>query len=218
MRSSGPRLRLAALEARIDADLALGRHDALTGELEHLAASHPLRERLHGQLMLALYRCGRQAEALAAYRRARDLFAAELGIDPGEPLQHLHQAVLVHDPALDWNQHRETVAGVRLAHVHSPAPSPEAEVLDSRPAAGRRGPGRGSRPAHADQLASQAQAAQLTDPATARTLWAQVDHIITDQAPWVPIFNFATASFVSARVGNYQQSFVGPLLDEMWVR
>jgi DNA-binding SARP family transcriptional activator len=60
-------LRLAALEARIDADLALGCHDALTGELEILVAEHPVRERLHGQLMLALYRCGRQAEALAAY-------------------------------------------------------------------------------------------------------------------------------------------------------
>ena len=83
-------LRLAALEARIDADLALGRHDALTAELEQLAAEHPLRERLHGQLMLALYRCGRQADALAAYRRARDLLADELGIDPGEPLQRLH--------------------------------------------------------------------------------------------------------------------------------
>ena len=80
-------LRLAALEARIDADLALGRHDALTAELEQLAAEHPLRERLHGQLMLALYRCGRQADALAAYRRARDLLADELGIDPGEPLR-----------------------------------------------------------------------------------------------------------------------------------
>ena len=97
-------LRLAALEARIDADLALGRHDALTAELEQLAAEHPLRERLHGQLMLALYRCGRQADALAAYRRARDLLAGELGIDPGEPLQRLHASVLAHDPALDWSR------------------------------------------------------------------------------------------------------------------
>jgi len=81
-------LRLAALKARIDADLALGHHDALTPELEQLAAAHPLRERLHGQLMLALYRCGRQADALAAYRRARDLLAGELGIDPrGTPAE-----------------------------------------------------------------------------------------------------------------------------------
>jgi len=91
-------LRLAATEVRIDADLALGRHDALTAELEQLAGAHPLRERLHGQLMLALYRCGRQGDALAAYRRARDLLAGELGIDPGEPLQRLHAAVLAQDP------------------------------------------------------------------------------------------------------------------------
>jgi peptide/nickel transport system substrate-binding protein len=71
---------------------------------------------------------------------------------------------------------------------------------------------------HADQLASQAQAAQLTDPATARTLWAEVDRNVTDQAPWAPIISFAAASFVSARIGNYQQSINGPLLDEMWVR
>jgi YVTN family beta-propeller protein len=100
-------LRLATLEARIDADLALGRHDALTAELEHLVAEHPLRERLHGQLMLALYGCGRQAEALAAYRRARDLLADQLGIDPGEPLQRLHASVLAHDPALDWSDSRQ---------------------------------------------------------------------------------------------------------------
>jgi DNA-binding SARP family transcriptional activator len=92
-------LRLAALEARIDADLALGRHDALTAELDQLAAGHPLRERLHGQLMLALYRCGRQADALAAYRRARELLASELGIDPGEPLRRLHDRILAQDPA-----------------------------------------------------------------------------------------------------------------------
>jgi YVTN family beta-propeller protein len=95
-------LRLAALEVRIEADLALGRHDTLTAELDGLVREHSLRERLHGQLMLALYRSGRQADALAAYRRARDLLAGELGIDPGEPLECLHAAVLAHDPALDW--------------------------------------------------------------------------------------------------------------------
>jgi ABC-type transport system substrate-binding protein len=72
---------------------------------------------------------------------------------------------------------------------------------------------------HADQLASQAQAAQLTDPATARRLWFQVDRIVTDQAPWVPILSFGDTTFVSARAGNYQESPIsGPLYDQMWVR
>jgi YVTN family beta-propeller protein len=127
-------LRLAALEARIDADLALGRHDALTAELEQLATGHPLRERLHGQLMLALYRCGRQADALAAYQRAHDLLTGELGIDPGEPLQHLHASVLAHDPALDWRDGRPALAGGQGRGAGSPAPRPSG----SHPAVGRR--------------------------------------------------------------------------------
>jgi YVTN family beta-propeller protein len=118
-------LRLAALQARIDADLALGRHDALTAELDQLAAEHPLRERLHGQLMVALYRCGRQADALAAYRRARDLLAEELGIDPGEPLQRLHAAVLAHDPALDWPASPPAPAGDHHANATATAPVPK---------------------------------------------------------------------------------------------
>ena len=72
---------------------------------------------------------------------------------------------------------------------------------------------------HADQLASQAQAAQLTDPAAARRLWAQVDRIVTDQAPWVPILSRGSTAFVSARTGNYQESPIyGPLYDQLWVR
>ena len=117
-------LRLAAVEARIDADLALGRHDALTAELEQLAGEHPLRERLHGQLMLALYRCGRQAEALATYRRVRELLADELGIDPGEPLRRLHASVLAQDPALDWNGGRQAPAEHHPPGVRVPAPEP----------------------------------------------------------------------------------------------
>ena len=117
-------LRLAATEARIDADLALGRHDALTAELKQLVADHPLRERLHGQLMLALYRCGRQADALAAYRRVRDLLAGELGIDPGEPLRCLHASVLAQDPALDWNGGRPAPAEDHRPAAPVPAPAP----------------------------------------------------------------------------------------------
>ena len=73
---------------------------------------------------------------------------------------------------------------------------------------------------HVDQLAREAQAAQLTDPATARRLWAQVDRTVTDQAPWVPILSFGDTAFVSARTGNYQESpfLYGPLLDQMWVQ
>jgi DNA-binding SARP family transcriptional activator len=79
-------LHLAALEARVEADLLLGRHSELVPELERLVAEHPLRERLRGQLMLALYRSGRQAEALEAYRQGRRLLADELGLEPGEEL------------------------------------------------------------------------------------------------------------------------------------
>src|SRR5215210_1466106 len=94
-------LRLTALEERIEADLALGRHADLVAELHALVADQPLRERPRGQLMLALYRSGRQAEALAAYREARDSFVEELGIEPGNLLQELERAVLTHDPSLD---------------------------------------------------------------------------------------------------------------------
>jgi YVTN family beta-propeller protein len=93
--------RLAALEERLEAELALGRHASLIGELEALSGKHPLRERLHGQLMLALYRCGRQAEALEVYRETRQHLLDEVGIDPSPALQRLEQAILRQDPALE---------------------------------------------------------------------------------------------------------------------
>ncbi len=94
-------LHVAAVEDRIEADLALGRHDELAPELEALVTRHPLRERLRRQLMLALYRAGRQAEALEAYRAARRTMLAELGLEPGRGLQDLERAILAQDPALD---------------------------------------------------------------------------------------------------------------------
>jgi class 3 adenylate cyclase/tetratricopeptide (TPR) repeat protein len=87
-------LRLSALEERIDAELALGLHADLVGELESRVAEHPLRERLRGQLMLALFRSGRQADALAAYRDGRQLLREELGLEPGEELRRLERAIL----------------------------------------------------------------------------------------------------------------------------
>jgi DNA-binding SARP family transcriptional activator len=95
-------IRLAAVELRIDADLALGRHDELVGELEALVAKHPLRERLRRYLMTTLYRSGRQAEALEAYQGARRALVDELGIEPSNALQELERAILRQDPSLDF--------------------------------------------------------------------------------------------------------------------
>src|SRR5205823_6278962 len=95
-------LRLGALEARVEADLALGRHAALCAELGMLVTQHPYRERLWAQWMLALYRAGRQAEALRTFQQLRRLLGDELGIEPGDDLVALEEAILVHKPELDW--------------------------------------------------------------------------------------------------------------------
>ena len=94
-------LRVAVLEERIEADLALGRHQELVGELEAIVEAHPLRESLHASRMLALYRSGRQADALEAYGHARTLLLDELGIDPGSGLRRLEHAILEQAPSLD---------------------------------------------------------------------------------------------------------------------
>jgi DNA-binding SARP family transcriptional activator/nucleotide-binding universal stress UspA family protein len=94
-------IRLAALEQRIDAELTLGRHARLVGELEQLVAENPLQERLAEQLMRALYRSGRQAEALDVYRSARERLVEALGLEPTSRLQALERAILAHDPALE---------------------------------------------------------------------------------------------------------------------
>jgi predicted ATPase/DNA-binding SARP family transcriptional activator len=94
-------LHLVALQERIDADLALGLAAELVGELELLVAEHPLQESLHGQLMLALYRSNRQAEALEVYRQARQALVAQLGIEPGPALRRLESDILRQDPRLD---------------------------------------------------------------------------------------------------------------------
>jgi predicted ATPase/DNA-binding SARP family transcriptional activator len=93
--------RLSALEARVEADLALGGHAELVGELQQLVALHPLRERLHGQLMRSLYGSGRQADALKTYRDARDVLVERLAIEPGPELRALERAILMQDPVLD---------------------------------------------------------------------------------------------------------------------
>ncbi len=107
-------LRLAALEDRIDADLALGRHHELVAELEPLVAEHAFRERLRGQLMLALYRCGRQADALNVFQSGRRALVEQLGIDPGPALVALELRVLRQDQSLD----------LPVARAPAPRPAP----------------------------------------------------------------------------------------------
>ena len=116
-------LRLAALDQRIDADLAAGRHAELVGELEALVVRHPLRERLHCQLMVALYRSSRQADALYAYRAARRELVENLGLEPSEELRQLEKAILRQDPALDLP---EDNVGPGLARQ---APPPDRALL-----------------------------------------------------------------------------------------
>lgn len=115
-------LRLAVLEDRIAADLALGRHGELVGELEELVATHPFREALRGHLILALYRSGRQSEALAAYSATRKLLLDELGIDPMPELQELERAILVQDSRLDLQA--EPAAPERTESSLPRAPTP----------------------------------------------------------------------------------------------
>ena len=118
------------VEQRVEAELALGRHEMLVPELEALVTGHPLRERLRGQLMLALYRSGRQAEALAVYREGRVLLREELGLDPCPQLQELERAVLRQDPALDAPSARAPT-GQAAAHG-SPIATPRAKTPPRR--------------------------------------------------------------------------------------
>jgi DNA-binding SARP family transcriptional activator len=129
-------MRMAVVEQRIDADLALGRHAELIGELETLVSRSPLRERLRGQLMLALYRSARHPEALDTYRAARRELSEELGLEPSEELRRLEQAILRQDPALELPR----PAGARSWAPGDPAaqaqPPPNVERPDE-PAADR---------------------------------------------------------------------------------
>jgi DNA-binding SARP family transcriptional activator len=126
--------RLAALMDLIDSELALGHHSEVVLELELLVRQHPLRERLREQLMLALYRSGRQANALAVYQDARRTLVEELGIDPGGNLQELERAILTHDPTLDVPRKTAPPAVARL-RAHLPLRAVAAVVLATVPVA-----------------------------------------------------------------------------------
>jgi DNA-binding SARP family transcriptional activator len=118
-------LQLACVEDRIDAELALGGHALLVGELEALVARHPFRERPRGQLMLALYRSGRQVEALAGYRRLRELLTSELGLEPSPALRELERRMLQQDPRLDVAMAAPSYAAAGVSGKHVPVSSSE---------------------------------------------------------------------------------------------
>ena len=128
-------LRLATLEERIDADLACGRHTELVGELESLVREHPLRERLRGQLMLALYRSGRQAEALDVFQAGRRALVDELGIDPSPALQRLERAILQQDASLELAPapaaEARTAVRPQRSILLAPADRPGLELLEA---------------------------------------------------------------------------------------
>ena len=134
-------LRLTAAELAIDADLAAGRHQEVVGEIEALLADNPLRERLHAQRMLALYRCGRQAEALEAYRHARDTLVEQIGIEPGPELQRLHAAILRQDPALDVEPRRGRAGAGARRRGRAAAGRPRARAGGAARAVARGGGG-----------------------------------------------------------------------------
>ncbi len=142
--------RLAALEDQADADLAAGRHADLAGHLRSLIAQYPLRERLRAQLMLALYRCGRQGDALAEYQHTRRALDEELGVDPCAQLQALQRQILAADPRLDVPAGRAAVEVFSTAAAGGPAGN----------AAERRQPGQ---PARADQAGRADQPDQPTE-------------------------------------------------------
>src|SRR5215831_12694117 len=133
-------LRLAAAEARAEAELHLGRHAGVVGELQALVAAEPLRERVWELLMLALYRSGQQAAALAAYRQARRVLVDQVGIEPGPGLREMNQKILLDDPALlspapenalAGNGAQARPAGPRLANAHGAGDKTRPDLLPS---------------------------------------------------------------------------------------
>ena len=130
-------LMLSATETRLDGELTLGRHEAVTGELESLTSANPMRERLWSQRMLALYRSGRQAEALRVFQDLRAILVAELGIEPGHDVTWMERAILAQDPVLDFAVPAEVGTGAITGEPVVPAP-PGYQVRP--PASRRQGP------------------------------------------------------------------------------
>ncbi|GAB3952618.1 hypothetical protein GCM10027614_56600 [Micromonospora vulcania] len=186
-------LRAVALETRAELMLDLGRHRELIGELVEVVAEFPVRERLRYQLMLALYRSGRQAEALAAYREFGDLLRQEYGIEPGDVLQELHRRILRSDPSLALavsakspQPHRPPAAGPPT--VGLPAAAPPAGSAAARAGSAAQA---GSAPAHPSFTAEPltGSAARAATPAPVPVVPVQPQPAMpTDRFPGMPLF------------------------------
>lgn len=182
-------LRLVAIEERMEAELALGRHDQLAGALRQLVDEHPLRERFWSQLMVALYRSGRQAEALRTYGELRRTMRAELGIEPSPSLRQLEEAMVLQEPQLEWTP-PEPVEPVRLVPSNLPLARSafvgrESELADLKKTLERRGlvtlvgpPGVGK-----SRLATEA-ASQLLDDNPDGVWFTEL--FAVDDESWVP--------------------------------
>ncbi len=218
-------LRLAAIESWIDAELTVGRHHALIGELETLTSTHPMRERLWTQRMLALYRSGRQAEALRVFQDLRAILVAELGIEPGHDVTWLEHAILTQEPALDFPAPPERDAnggpvaattpanGYRVRVPASPNEGPligrerESEHLRDWWASVRRGTGRlltvdGDPGIGKTRLV--AELARAVEEDGALVLWGRCD-----EGPVAPFQPFAEA------LGNYFQALSADRISHM---
>jgi DNA-binding SARP family transcriptional activator len=129
-------LRRLAVDERVEANLGLGRHRELIGELEGIVAADPLRERARAQLMLALYRCGREAEALRTYQQYRRYVGDELGIEPSFALRELEEAIILQKSELDWAPSPVSRGGSEPAPAGKAGPAGRAEVLVDDPVVG----------------------------------------------------------------------------------
>jgi predicted ATPase/DNA-binding SARP family transcriptional activator len=197
-------LRHAALEKRIEADLELGRHAELSAELETLVEEYPLREHLHGQLMLALYRCGRQADALAAYQRARKVLVEQLGIEPSARLRQLEQAILRQEASLDL----EAAISTALAPTARPGPRVERDAPHNLPAQVSSFIGRERQLSEVRALLSRARVITLTGPGgVGKTRLAlQLAESMLDRSndgPWfVDLAPLTDAALVAAKLAG----------------
>ncbi|MER5319621.1 AfsR/SARP family transcriptional regulator [Streptosporangium roseum] len=195
--------RLGAVELRIQADLALGRHGDVLPELRELTAAHPLRERFWAQRMLALYRSGRQGEALQCYRTVGELLSEELGIDPGAELRELHRRLLDADPALAGSDPSGGGAPIR----------PGVRDGDARPTGGFPAgmttfAGRERQLAEAQRLLAQARDrfrrdGEVGDAHTATTMRAMAAALLG-----------AWAHMAAFEHGGHTEDVIGPALDE----